>query len=303
MLPVLFSIGPLSISSFGLFLAVGFLYGTFLVWRLARAFDLNEEKILDLTLLSFFGGLIGSRILFIILNLSFFGLDPLRWVLLTKYPGLLFAGGIIGGVLSLYFFNKRLKLDFWQVADFAATGLLGGLIFGDLGCFLGGCAIGIKSNAFFAMPVIGVLDKRFPIQALEATAFALVLWRIWPAATHFHFNGKIVSLGLILIGFFRFLLEFFREKQYGNLGYVFYLILFVFGIFIFYLKSKRSFINDLKKAPLNLVRIITEPRARAEILKELKKNWYNQRVGLNWKLKGWKTILRRANVRPTPKSF
>ena len=47
MLPVLFSIGKISVSSFGIFLALGILLGIFLVWRLSRAWDLDEEKILD----------------------------------------------------------------------------------------------------------------------------------------------------------------------------------------------------------------------------------------------------------------
>ncbi len=303
MFPTIFSVGPISISSFGFFLALGFLYGSFLIWRLSRAFDINEEKILDLTLLTFFGGLLGARVLFIILNFNFFGLDPLKWIVFTKYPGLLFVGAILGGVLTLLYFSKRLGLNFWQVADFASVGFLGGLILADVGCFFGGCSYGVKSSAFFAIPVLGVLDKRFPVQALEAAIFALVLWKIWPKAVHFHFNGKIVSYSLILLGFFRFLLEFFREKQYGGLGYFFYCLLFMFGIFIFYQKSKRNLVEDLKDTFKNLVRLITESGFRFEILKELKKNWYNQKVGLNWKFKGIKEILRRVNVRPTPKSF
>src|SRR3989344_3155359 len=68
MLPVLFSLGPLAISSFGLFLALSFLYSTFLVWRLSRAWDLDEEKVLDFCLLIFLGGLIGARILYALFN-------------------------------------------------------------------------------------------------------------------------------------------------------------------------------------------------------------------------------------------
>ena len=66
MFPVLLSFGNISISSLGVFLAAGFLFAIFLIWRLSRAWDLDEEKVLDLTLLTFLGGLISSRIYFIL---------------------------------------------------------------------------------------------------------------------------------------------------------------------------------------------------------------------------------------------
>src|SRR3989338_4748416 len=93
MWPVLFNIGKIPVSSFGLFLALGFLLATFLVWRLARAWDLNEEKVLDLILLTFFGSLIGARLFFIALNFEYFAIDLSRIILLTNYPGMSFWEG------------------------------------------------------------------------------------------------------------------------------------------------------------------------------------------------------------------
>ena len=139
MLPVLFTVGPISVSSFGFFLSIGFLFATFLVWRLARAWQFDEEKTLDLILLAFFGGVIGARILFFILNFTFFSDDLTKVVLITKYPGLNFWGGFLGGLLTLSFFANRFKLNFYQVADLAAVGFLAGLVLGDVGCFFGGC--------------------------------------------------------------------------------------------------------------------------------------------------------------------
>jgi phosphatidylglycerol---prolipoprotein diacylglyceryl transferase len=126
MLPVLLALGPITVSSFGFFLALAFLWGTFLVWRLARAWDLDGEKTLDLVLLTFFGGVVGARLFFISLNFDFFSEDFFRIILITKYPGLSFWGGLLGGWLTLAFMAKRLKQDLWQVADLASVGLLAG---------------------------------------------------------------------------------------------------------------------------------------------------------------------------------
>ncbi len=112
MFPTLFSIGKVSVSSFGVFLSLGFIFGVFLVWRLARAWDLDEEKILDLTLLTFVGGLLGARIYFGLSHLGDFASSPLNFLLFTKYPGFSFWGGFLGGWLTLFYLSSRQRRDF-----------------------------------------------------------------------------------------------------------------------------------------------------------------------------------------------
>src|SRR3989304_7271997 len=108
MFPVLLKVVPVSVSSFGFFLSLGFLSAVFIAWRLAKVYDLKEGKILDLCLLTFFGGLIFARVYFAILNWDLFG-DLGKVILLNRYPGLSFWGGFFGGVLTLKLFTLRLK--------------------------------------------------------------------------------------------------------------------------------------------------------------------------------------------------
>jgi phosphatidylglycerol---prolipoprotein diacylglyceryl transferase len=300
MLPVLLTLGPISISSFGFSLAVAFLYGTFLVWRLSRAWDLPEERILDLVILTFFGGLIGARLYFVTLNLDYFLSDPYKILLITKYPGMSFWGGFLGGWLSLFYFCRRFKLNFWQIADLAAVGFLAGLIFGDIGCFLGGCSVG-KVSDFLGTPVVGQLGHRFPVSILEALILALILFQIWPKAVKFHPTGRIVSLSLILLGLIKFFTEFFRAPQVLGIGswsgYILSLVIFSLGIYIYYFLSKKNLLADLKS--------LANPHTQATQLAGIKKGWYNQRIvwGLRLKKLNFIKLLRRANVKPTPKNF
>ena len=294
MLPVLFSIGPLTVSSFGFFLALSFLYGAFLTWRLSRAWELDEEKILDLCLLTFFGGLLGARIIFVTLNFQIFEADLLKIPLLTKYPGLNFWGGLLGGAVTLFAFTKRVKkINFWQVADLAGVGVLSGLVLGNIGCFFGGCNVGIASSLPIAVPMVGYLGKRFPIQLFEAITFAIILWKLWPVATHFHFTGKILAISLISLGMVELLANFLREKNY--LDFFFPLITLGLGVFTFYFLSKRSIVTDF----LNLRKL-----KRRAILKVLKESWYNQKTALRWTLYQLKKklllALRRVRVKSAP---
>lgn len=301
MFPVLITVGDVAVSSFGFFLALAFLFGTFLVWRLARAWDMDEERILDLTLLTFLGGLIGARAYFILEHFEFFGFNLLKMLQIIQYPGFSFWGGFLGGWLTLFFLTRRQRLDFWQVADLASIGFLGGLVLGNIGCLLGGCNLGVNSNLFFAVSVVGVIGKRFPVAGVEALLLAFVLWRLWAKATHFHLSGQIASLVLIYIGLVKFITEFFRAGQGG--GYLFAFTLIVLGIASYYRISKKSFMGDLKDWLKFAVKIITDNQTRKIVLMELRKNWYNFKVKMSWRFRQLSKLLRRLNVKPTPKDI
>ncbi|MBI2334611.1 prolipoprotein diacylglyceryl transferase [Candidatus Daviesbacteria bacterium] len=290
MLPVLFSIGNTGVSSFGVFLALAFLFGVFLIWRLSRAWDLPEERILDLVLLSFVGGLLGARIFFVAEHFQAF-LSLEKILLINKYPGLSFWGGFLGSWLTLYFFSRKFKMDFALVADIAVVGFLGGLILGSVGCFLGSCGVGIPSSLFLAVPMVGVIGKRFPVQALEALILTLVLIRIWARATHFHPKGQIVGLALIYIGAVKLLLEPLKDNQ----EWIFSLTLLALGIHIFYKvqAGKRTPVSDMK----TLLKFLMN---RKLLMETLKKNWYNQKIAFSWKVRGLGKILRRMRVKTNP---
>ncbi len=288
MLPVLFSINTFSVSSFGVFLSLGFIFGVFLIWRLIRAWDLDEEKILDLTLLTFIGGLIGARIYFGITHISEFASSPLRIILFFKYPGFSFWGGFLGGWLTMYYWARRQRIDFWQIADIAAVGFLGGLILSDLGCFLGGCGAGSQTSSFLGVPMVGLIGRRWPVQIVEAILFIFILLNIWKKATHFHQRGKIVSLSLILIGLVKLVLLPFKQIERGE--YIFLSLLVILGITIFYRVTKRNIINDLK----SFVKFISN---RKLVLEVLQKSWYNHQTSFTWRFRNLKKLLRRFNVR------
>lgn len=294
MLPVLFSMGKFNVSSFGIFLALGFLLGVFLIWRLGRAWDLDEEKVLDLSLLTFLGGLIGARLYFVLEHLSFFADSPLSVILINKFPGFSFWGGFLGGWLSLYFFSKRFKMNFWQLADIALVGFLGGLILSNIGCLLGGCNAGVLSKAFFAVNIEGLVGKRWPVPAVEAILLSLALMRIWSLATHFHQRGKIVSLGFIYIGIIELILVPVRQNQSKV---IFPLVLTVLGLIIYYRVTRKNPLTHLKMMGKFLGAVITSSEIRKQLIQSLGKSWYNQKTNISWKFRNFKKILRRSNVK------
>ncbi|MDO8570533.1 MAG: prolipoprotein diacylglyceryl transferase [Candidatus Daviesbacteria bacterium] len=304
MYPVLFHLGPVTISSFGFFLSIAVLAAVFTSWRLAKAYDLDEEKIIDLSIFTFLGGIILARIFFVIINWSFFGLDNLSKIfLINLYPGFSFWGGLLGGIFTLWFFSRRFKLPFWQIADFAATSFLLALAISDIGCFLGGCYIGSPSDSFLALPVVGVIGKRLPISLFESLILFIIFFQLFKKVIKFHVAGKILALALIYLGLIRLFFQFFRDSG----SFILPLLLVLSGIITFYYRSKRNIVEDLK----NLVTTPTSPKKRQLVVSSLKKCWYNNWI--NWKIKFGKfkkllsnlprILKRRLNVKSTPKDI
>ena len=68
MLPILFKLGPITIYSFGFFLTLAYLAATFILWREGKRQGYNEEKLLDLSVISLIAALVGGRIYYVLIN-------------------------------------------------------------------------------------------------------------------------------------------------------------------------------------------------------------------------------------------
>lgn len=293
MFPVLFSIGKFTFSSFGLFLGLGFLAGIFLIWRLSRAWDLDEEKVLDLTILTSLCGLLGARIYFVLENWSYFAGDILKIIVFIRHPGFSFLGALAGGVLGMMYFTKRFKVDFWQFADIASVGFLAGVVLGNVGCFLGGCNIGVVSN-FLYTPLVGVVGKRFPVQILESILLSLALLKLYSYATHFHPRGKVVSLSIVYFGLVKLVTEPLRASHESFLISV---LAVIFGTVIYYRVMKKSLSRDLKSFFRFIRDLFIDPKYRRMYFERLKKDWYNQKVAFLWRLRNINKLIGRFNVK------
>ncbi len=306
MFPVLLSFGPIVLSTAGFFIALGFLSAVFIAWRLAKVYDIKEEKIFDLSIAVFAGGLVVSRLVAVVLNLEAYqSLEKILYF--HKYPGLSFWGAFAGGTLALWLFSRIFKLPLWQVADFAAVGALLALALGNLGCFLGGCGYGVVSDLPIALPVVGVIGKRLPISLIEGLILLFIFFRLYKQVIKFHFAGKILAKFLIILGLVKFLTEFYRGDGafiFPNLwityGHILSLAVFGAGLVAFYAKSKRSIFKDAE----GLLDIFSSAKKREVLLSSVKKSWYNHRtawkIAFNKSFRIFRKVRRKLNVRPTP---
>lgn len=215
MLPVLFSIGPLHLYTYGFFIAIAFLAATFLIWKYSRENEIDEEKIFDAVLIGLFFGLMGARIYYILLHSEEFTPNLIRTVHLVKFPGLAFHGGLVLGSIAVVVFLIKNKLLFWQTADILALGFSLGQAIARIGCFFNGCCYGLRTNLFWGVYFPGVVGKRHPAQIYEAILDFLIFYLLLFIYKK-NLNrvkekyGKIVLLSFILSSLARFAIEFLR---------------------------------------------------------------------------------------------
>jgi phosphatidylglycerol:prolipoprotein diacylglycerol transferase len=303
MFPVLASIGGFAVSSFGVFLLLSFAIGFFVIWRIIRLYDIDPEKIIDLTLMIFLGSIIGARAFFVAIYYPQFN-SLLKVIDILRNPGLSFWGGLIGGAIVLVVASRRLKLRVWQVADLITVGFFIAWSIGSIGCFLGSCEYGVESNLFFAVSQSGVIGQRFPIQIIQSLMALVAFWYIWKSIIKFHFDGQIVGIGLILLGVIKLLTEPLKVSQVKifdiSITYFFSLVLIVSGIWVLYSKSKKSLRQDLT----NSVNIIAQENKRKQALSKARRWWYNIYVNARLSIVRFKKALfKLLHVKSNPDQF
>jgi len=210
--PELFTIGNLTVHSYGLMIALGVLISAVALYREAPGEKMNPDHVLEAVVASTFFGLIGARLLYVLLNWDYFSANPGE-ILFAQFAGLSFYGGLFLGVFVLFIWTRWRKLPFFKLADLMAPYLALGYAFGRLGCFLNGCCYGRLSDLPWAMPA-GMVDDalRHPVQLYAALGSVLVFAILRYLRPRRPFDGFVLMFLFALYGLLRFSTEFFRQE-------------------------------------------------------------------------------------------
>jgi phosphatidylglycerol:prolipoprotein diacylglycerol transferase len=226
MYPELFRIGNFPINTYGVFLALAFLFAILITVRLAASDGLPREKIYDLSLWMLLASLIGSKILMFFTEpeyrdhpLQLISLDFLR-------SGGVFYGGLIGAIVVGYFLMRRYQLPWWKTADACAPGIAIGNFFGRQGCFAAGCCWGKPTNLPWGVKftelghdITGVPIDTYlhPTQLYESFSMLIVFFFLLWLHKHKRFSGQVILLYALLYSVIRFVIEFFRDDPRGDI--------------------------------------------------------------------------------------
>ena len=220
MYPVLFRIGPFTLHTYGVFIAMAFLSAIALALREARREGEDANKILDLCFYMLVAAIVGSRILYVLINWSTFRHDPFEIVRIWQ-GGLVFYGGFIGALLTALWYMRRKGLPLLKTADIMAPSIAFGLFVGRIGCFFAGCCYGKTCDlpwaVIFTHPE-SLAPKGVPLHPtqLYSSLNGLFIFFVLVGIRRIKgFEGQIFWTYVLLYGVTRSIIEHFRGDERG----------------------------------------------------------------------------------------
>ncbi len=246
MLPELFTVrlpalGQVTITSFGVMMALAFLAGYYVILVELRRRGEDPGLAGDILLGALIGGIIGAKLHFAILHWDQTAVDPFG--VLFSRGGLVWHGGFLGGALGVIWVIRSRGARLATMADATAPALAVAYGLGRIGCFLVGDDYGRPTDGplGIAFPeglpptTAGNLRRQFdvavdpavpdhevlavhPTQLYESGLAFLIFLALWRLRRHPHRDGWLFGLWMVLAGLERFAIEFLRAKDDRILG-------------------------------------------------------------------------------------
>ncbi|MDX9787329.1 MAG: prolipoprotein diacylglyceryl transferase [Desulfobacterales bacterium] len=218
--PVLIKIGPVSIYTYGLFVALGFLVGILVAQKEAVRLGQAPARVGDLCFYILIAAIIGSRLFYMAVNPGEFMENPLE-IFKIWNGGLVFYGGFIAAVVTMVVYLRRKRLPLWQTTDILAPGLAAGHVLGRIGCFFAGCCYGKACALPWAVTFTDPMSLAphgipiHPTQLYEVINNLILFSFLWWFRKRKTFDGQVFWVYLLLYGVTRTLLEIFRGDPRG----------------------------------------------------------------------------------------
>ncbi len=214
------SIGPFTIHVYGLMIAIGFLSALGLCLFRAKKEDLDTEFIWTLFFYIVIGGLIGAKLMFVIVEFP----NWIKDISLLKdvINGFVVYGGILGGIFAGWLCCHKHKVSFLKHFDLVMPSVSMAQGFGRIGCLFAGCCYGRETNSAFSIiykhsdfAPTGV--KLIPTQIISSIGdFALFGILLFYASRHPK-DGRIAAAWMVLYSIGRYIVEMLRNDDRGGL--------------------------------------------------------------------------------------
>jgi phosphatidylglycerol:prolipoprotein diacylglycerol transferase len=232
--PLVFNIGPLEITGFGIMMMLGFFAAGWVIQRALVDKDLNHAYAEYIIIAGVIGGILGAKLWYVALH-------PSTGSLFSR-GGLVWYGGFVGGTAAIFINGWRLHVPTRLTMELAAPAVAVGHAIGRVGCFVVQDDYGIPTSLPWGLrfpngvppstagnlrawgidvpadlPAHEVLAVH-PTQLYEVAAMLFVFWFLWRLRKHEHAMGWLASVYLMAVGVERFLVEFIRAKDDRMVG-------------------------------------------------------------------------------------
>lgn len=264
---VAIDLGFIQIYWYSITMLLAILVGSFIFYKGLREKGFKDETIVDMIFYTVICGIIGARIYFVIFNLNYYLKYPIE-ILEIWNGGLAIHGGIIGGLIFLYFYARKNKISLLKITDSAAIAIIIAQAIGRWGNFF-------NSEAHGTATTLSNLQKSFIPNFVIKGMYIDGLYYIPTFYYEFWWNllgfialvlikkcskklkiGQLTGIYFMWYSFGRFFIERLRTDSlmFGSIriAQLISALLFIIGAILVFYPRKKTRINKLKeKGELN----------------------------------------------------
>lgn len=257
---VAIDLGPIQIYWYSIFVFLGLLLASIIIFREAKKRKINEDFMVNLICDSIIIGLVGARLYYVLFNLPYYLSNPIE-ILAIWNGGLAIHGGVFAALVFIILYCKKYRINILQILDIVVVGLIIGQAIGRWGNFFNSEAYGLVTTAekltaqgipkfiIDGMYILG--EYRQPTFFYESVwclvgFLALLIVR----KCKYLKRGQLTGFYLIWYGIARFLIEALRTDSLmlGSLkmAQIVSVLFIVIGIILFLYNVVKSTKEDQK---------------------------------------------------------
>jgi phosphatidylglycerol:prolipoprotein diacylglycerol transferase len=208
-------LGPLTLQTFGICFAGGFLAAALVLARRLREIGKPPDWAYEIIFAGLIGGLVGSRVDYLLQNWDKVSNDLLGNIF--SGSGLVWFGGALGGTIGVVLWARWRGWLGLRMLDAVAVPLTLGYAIGRIGCQLSGDGdYGTRTDLPWGMAypdgTLPTRDEVHPTPIYETLAMGLIALLLWQLRDRFR-PGVLFGIYLVLTGLERLLVEFIRRNE------------------------------------------------------------------------------------------
>lgn len=212
--PIAFSIGPLEVRWYGIFVALAVMTVVgWTAWQVKKGAKISYDTVFTAALVGIPSGVVFSRLLHVIDQWEYFSQNPGQ---IIGGEGLTAWGAVLGAAIGVWVYSKFSKISFAYFADVIAPGVILSQAVGRVGCLFNGCCYGEETTSSLGI-IYTHPDSLCPVGiAFLPTQLFEIFWNLAVFGVLFVLKGKLkpdgslFALYLALYSAWRFGSDFLR---------------------------------------------------------------------------------------------
>ncbi len=215
--PSSFTLFGRTIYIYGVVVALAFLLAIIWLTKNCKRFGILENDLYDAIIWAIPLGIIGARLYYVLFSFDYYLANPSKIIAIWE-GGLAIYGGIIAGILVIFFLCRHKKMRVAAMLDLVIIGVIIGQIIGRWGNFFNREAFGTETTVFCRMGLTSpdgntiYVHPTFLYESLWNLALFIFLC-IFIKKGKRKYNGQIMLIYLFVYGIGRTLIEGLRTDS------------------------------------------------------------------------------------------